>query len=139
MRLIVDTNVILSALLKKGLNRKLITTDIIEFYTVDYVLDEIEEYKEYILKKSHLSEDKFEILLGFFMENIMIIDDKKIKGKIKEAKNIMKDIDIKDAPILACALAIQNDGIWTTDKHFDKQNKVRVWSSKDLLRIAEDF
>jgi len=50
-----------------------------------------------------------------------------------EALKIMENIDINDAPILACALAIRNQGIWTEDKHFEKQGKVRMWKSIELL------
>lgn len=50
-----------------------------------------------------------------------------------EAKEIMKNIDINDAPILAYALAIRNQGIWTEDKHFEKQDKARMWKSIELL------
>tara|TARA_Y100000310_G_scaffold344949_1_gene460708 strand:- start:7012 stop:7422 length:411 start_codon:yes stop_codon:yes gene_type:complete len=133
MRLIVDTNIILSALLKEGLNRKIICSKDIEFYTIDYVLDEIRKYMDYIINKSEMSKDEIEILLSLFMENINILSDEETKQEIDEAKDIMKLIDINDAPILACALAVQNDGIWTEDKHFDKQKRVKVWHSSDLL------
>ncbi len=133
MRLIVDTNIILSALLKEGLDRKIITSQNIEFYSLDYSLEEIEKYIDYIIKKSKLSKTEVETLLNLFMENIIIVSDEEIKAKIDEAMKIMKDIDIKDSPILACALAIPNDGIWSHDKHFEKQNRVKVWLSKDLL------
>ena len=60
------------------------------------------------------------------------------KGEEKEPEQItkiMKDIDIDDAPILACALAIKNIGIWSEDKHFEKQNKIKVWKTKDILKL----
>ena len=74
-----------------------------------------------------------ELLFLLIFQNIKIISDEKVKSKMKEAMEIMKNIDIDDSPILACALAIQNDGIWTEDKHFDKQNKVKVWKTKYLI------
>lgn len=45
----------------------------------------------------------------------------------------MEPIDPDDAPFLACALAICADGIWTEDAHFDRQDRVRVWKTSDLL------
>lgn len=133
MRLIVDTNIILAALIKGGIDRKIITSQNIEFYSLDYNFGEIEKYMDYIIKKSKLSKTEIETLLNLFMENIIIVSDKEVESKINEAMEIMKDVDIKDSPILACALAIPNDGIWSHDKHFEKQNKVKVWLSKDLL------
>lgn len=133
MKLIVDSNRILSALLKGGSSRKIISSQNIEFYTIDYVLGEVRKYMNYISQKSGLSETEIETLLTFFLENVSIISDEKIKSKMHEAKEIMEDIDIRDSPILACALAIPNDGIWTEDKHLKKQNKIKIWSSADLL------
>ncbi len=133
MRIIVGSNIILSALLKRGLSRKIISSQNIEFYTLDYVLGEPRKYFDYIAEKSGVSKTGIETLLSFFMENITIIPDEKIKSKMNEAKEIMKNIDIKDAPIVACALAIPNDSIWTTDKHFEKQKRIKVWHSIDLL------
>jgi predicted nucleic acid-binding protein len=54
MRVIVDTNRILAALIKNGSSREIITSDNIEFYSVDYVLKEVQKYKEEIIKKSEL-------------------------------------------------------------------------------------
>jgi len=134
MRLIVDSNRIISALIKNGVSRKILSSKNIEFFTIDYVLSEINKYKGTIIKKSNMSKEEIDTLFSLVMENINIIQDKDVKNKMKEAKEIMKDSDEKDAPFLAAALAIPNDGIWSHDKHFEKQNKVKVWISKDLLK-----
>ena len=124
MRIIVDSNMILSALLKQGLSRKIISSQNIEFYTLDYVLKEIGKYMGYIIQKSGMQKDEIEALLSYFMENIVVLSDEEVNSKMGEAKKIMEKIDIRDSPILACALAISNDGIWTEDKHFEKQNNI---------------
>ncbi len=135
MKLIVDSNRILSALIKDGLTRKILSSEQFEFYTLDYVLDEVAQYKEYVVKKSGMNIEQVELLFVLLLQNIIIISDDRIKSKMIEAIKIMENIDIDDSPILACALAIQNDGIWTEDKHFQKQNKVKVWKTEDLVRI----
>jgi predicted nucleic acid-binding protein len=133
MRVIVDTNRILAALLKEGSSRQILTSDNIEFYSADYVLNEVLKYKSEIVIKSGLSEVEIETMLNLAMEKITIISDDKIKSKIKEAIEIMKGIDIKDVPILAAALAIPIDGIWSHDKHFEKQRKIKIFLDKDLI------
>ena len=50
----------------------------------------------------------------------------------------MKDIDIKDSPILACALSIPNEGIWTEDKDFEKQTKIPIWKTKVLKEYVKN-
>jgi predicted nucleic acid-binding protein len=66
------------------------------------------------------------------MAKINIVDDSLINLKFKDAYCIMKAIDIKDTPFLAAALATKSD-IWSDDKHFEKQNKVKVWKTKDIV------
>ena len=135
MRIIVDTNRILSALIRDGRDRKIICSQNIHFFTLDYVLEEINKYMDYIIDKSELSKEEVDTLLSLFMENIIIVTDEKIKLKMGEAMEIMKGIDPKDAPILSCALALQNnDGLWSEDKHLHKQKRVKAWHSKDLLK-----
>jgi predicted nucleic acid-binding protein len=133
MKMIIDSNRIISALIKDGLTREIIISNKFQFYTLNYVLDEIMKHKEYIIKKAKLNENQIDCLFNLIMENITIVSDKRIKIHINKAINIMKNIDIDDSPILACALAIENDGIWTEDKDFDKQNEIKIWKTNDLI------
>ncbi len=133
MRLIVDTNRIIAALIKNGHSRAIICSPDHEFYTLELVIDEIKKYFDYIIKKSKMTKQEIDVLFALFMQNVSIVPDHLVKNNLDKAINIMKDIDEKDAPILACALAVPNDGIWTDDKHFDKQRLVKVWHTKDLI------
>ncbi len=133
MRLVVDSNRIIAALIKDGLAITIISSRNISFYSPEYVLEEVEKYLPYIITKSNMSKENVELLFALFSENIETVSDYDIKRKMPEAKEIMKNIDINDAPILACALAIRNQGIWTEDKHFEKQDKTRMWKSIELL------
>ena len=45
----------------------------------------------------------------------------------------MNAIDPEDYVFVALALSINNDGIWSEDKHLEKQKVIRVWKTKDLL------
>lgn len=123
MRLIVDSNEIISALIKEGMARTIITSDRIEFYSLEYVMDEIKKHMRYIVQKSGMNKREVELLFRLFIQNILLIPEEDIKLKMNEAVKIMKDIDINDSSILACALAVTNDGIWSEDKHLEKQNQ----------------
>ena len=136
MKLIVDTNRILAALIKNGLSRKIVTSGSFELYAPNYVLDEVMRHIDYVFKKSGISRSEIKKFLLLFMENLTIINDAEIKVHIEEARKIIGHIDINDAPILACALAIKC-GIWTEDKHFEKQNKIDVWHTKDLIGLLK--
>ena len=80
-----------------------------------------------------MSEEEVDTLFSLVMENINVIPEEDIKAKMKQALEIMKGIDAKDAPFIAAALAIQNDGIWSHDRHFDMEKKVKRYLAKDLL------
>jgi len=133
MRLVVDTNRIISALIKEGYSRAIICSLSHDFYTLEYVIKEVEKYMDYIVKKSKMTKREVDLLFILFMQNVSIVNDTIVKTELDKATDAMRDIDIWDAPILACALAIPNDGIWTEDKHFDKQNLAKVWHTKDLI------
>ena len=133
MRIVIDSNRVIAALIKDGLTRTIISSRNIAFYSPEHVLEEVEKYLPYIITKSKMSKENIELLFALFSENIETVSDYDIKRKMPEAKKIMENIDINDAPILACSLAIRNHGIWTEDKHFEKQDKVRTWKSVELL------
>jgi predicted nucleic acid-binding protein len=135
MRIILDSNIILSALIKSGKTRTILTTPTNEFYTIEFAIQEIRKYKTLVLKKSGLTKEEFEIMLSLIMDNIQIIEKQLIKSKINEAKKLMEKIDPKDVPILACALAIPNDGLWSNDKHLKKQPKAKVYNTKEIIDV----
>ena len=134
MRVIVDSNRIISALIKEGVSRKILSSKNIEFFTVDYVTKEISKYKGAIVEKSGMSKEEVDALFTLVMENVNIVPEEDVKSKMKEALDITKDIDAKDAPFIAAALAMPNDGVWSHDKHFEKQAKVKILLAKDLLK-----
>lgn len=55
----------------------------------------------------------------------------------KEAEKVMSRIDMDDAPFVALALSFQNDCIWSEDKHLLKQKRVKVWRTRDLLKLLK--
>ena len=135
MRLVVDSNVILSGLLKDGLSREIIFSKNLRFISLGYVLEECEKYMDYLVEKSGKSKEELSVLLSLFVENIEIVEDSFIINKMDSALEVMKDIDEKDAPILACALAVSNNGIWSDDKHLTRQDRVKVWKTSDLIEF----
>jgi predicted nucleic acid-binding protein len=57
MELVLDTNIIISALIKKGITRKLLLNKNYIFYTPEYTKNEISKYTSLILKKSNLTKE----------------------------------------------------------------------------------
>ena len=134
MKLVVDTNIIISAIIKDSLTRRILTHLDADLYTIDFSEQEIKKYKSEILQKAEISEIALDFLLGKLKDRLSNIDDNVVALKMEKAFGIMKEIDPKDSPFLAAALAI-NAEIWSDDKHFDKQNLVKVWKTKDLVKF----
>ena len=105
-----------------------------QLFSLKFSKDEVIKYKDLILKKSNLNEIEFEIILEKLKTKLILIDDGLISLKIPKASRIMDEIDPDDTSFLAAALAINGD-IWSDDKHFDKQNLVKVWKTKDLVKF----
>ena len=51
MKLVLDSNIIFSALIKKSTTRNIILSDVFELQAPDYIFSEITKHKELLLKK----------------------------------------------------------------------------------------
>ena len=134
MKLVVDTNIILSAMIKDSTIRKIIVESDIDFFTPDFTFDEINRHLNYICKKNSLNRKINLKILAVLSKYINVVDFGFYAHKITEARKLIGKIDEKDIPFLALALSFENDGIWTNDKHFLKQKKMKIWGTKEILK-----
>ena len=138
MKLVVDTNVLISALVKKSTVRGLLLHPFFEFYVPEHCIEEIERHVVEISEKSGLSVENVYLLLGMLLSSVQVIPVERVVEKYREAKKIIGKIDRNDVPFIALALSFPNDGVWTEDKHFLKQNRVKVWRTRDLLKLLRE-
>jgi predicted nucleic acid-binding protein len=136
MKLVVDTNRIIAALIKDSANRKVLFSDVFDFFTPQEALNEVRKYKDYIIKKAKMDETKFDRLFTQIVLKVKIVDFEIIRPKLEEAERVMKSIDIKDKWFLAVGMALDLDGIWTEDKHFSHQKTLKPFMTKMLLELA---
>ncbi|HZX20270.1 MAG TPA: PIN domain-containing protein [archaeon] len=135
MKLIVDTNRIIAALIKDSYSRKILLSEKFEFCTLHFGISETKKYEKYMLKKTKLSEKEFVGLMNLIFSKFQIFDENEISpDNYKNAMDIMGSIDKNDVPFIALALQIENDGIWSDDKHFLKQKKIKIWPTKLLVQ-----
>ena len=133
MKVILDVNVILSALIRDSTTRKIILNSQFDLYFPEPSLDKIRKYKDYILEKSGLTEEEFKDLMAILFKYIRILPTEEIEKNWKEAKNIMEHTDPEDVVFIATALSIKDSVIWSDDRHFEKQDKVKILKTKDAL------
>lgn len=117
MKIVVDTNILFSALLSKETPlRKYFFNKDYNFYTPNFVVVEIFKHKERIFKYAKSDEsDVYEYLnsilkkLNFVNEEIISIENR------QEAFRLCADVDQDDIPFVALALEL-DALLWTGDK-----------------------
>ena len=120
MRLIIDSNRIIAGMIKDSVARCIILSPKFEFFAPDYLLLEIRKHSEEIMRKSSLSDDDFNLILDLLLERVSIVPKSEILSHLKEAEEIIGSTDSYDVPFIALALSLENDGVWTEDRHFKK-------------------
>jgi len=135
MKLVVDTNILMAALIKDSSIRKIIVTSKHDFYIPQAAVEEIYGYIDLISKKNSLSREENLQFLSTLLKYMKKVDFEFYKHKMKEGKKIIGKIDKKDIPFIALALSFENNGIWTEDKHFEKQKKIKTWRTTHLLSL----
>jgi predicted nucleic acid-binding protein len=94
MKIVIDTNILLSALIKNSITREIILKTNWKYFYPENSLEEMEK-----------------------------------------AKEIMLTIDPKDILFIAVALNIENSIIWSDDKHFQKQEKIKTLTSPQIVKL----
>ncbi len=136
MLLVVDVNVIFSALIKKGnsfivfeknrLFKKL------EFIAPEFMFSELDSKMEKLAKETSLTKDELDETISFIKKQITIAPTSEFIDKIAEAT----ELNFKDAPYLALALKF-GCPIFSGDKRLKEQTKVKIVSPRELLDSLE--
>ncbi len=135
--IVIDTNILISALIKDSITRKIIIESGFQFAYPELSLKEIAKYERYIMKKAGYGKEQLDKILNVLLSYVTLIPIDIIKGRIAEAKKIMENIDVNDTLFIATALTLDGSAIWSNDADFDKQNAVRCLKTKDILRLLE--
>ena len=140
-KLVVDSNILFSALIKRGAAFELMiqmAEHEVQLYSPGYLWKEVSARKEKILMLSGLQEAELDFFMGILSEQLIAVQQKEYKEFITEAKSLLKP-HIKDVPYFALALALDSP-IWSNEKRFLKQPKVKIYSSTGLydLFLAAD-
>ncbi|MDP2718038.1 MAG: PIN domain-containing protein [Candidatus Micrarchaeota archaeon] len=135
MRLVVDTNRLMAALIKDSVSRKIIRTPRFEFYSLAILRQDIAKYQDDLLEKSGLNLAEFGRLADSLFRHVSLVDETLVQTQMAPAKAAMDSVDPGDTPFLAAALAIHADGIWSDDRHFERQTLVPLFKTKELLRF----
>ena len=131
MQLVVDANILFSALIKDGFTARLFFEEELKLYTAEFIIDELGKYEELILKKTKRSPEKFAEIMTALNEIITVIPEEEYARFMEKAKEISPDP--KDVAYFALALKLQC-GIWTNDKALKEQDVVKIFSTSDVAQ-----
>jgi len=87
MKIVIDTNRIIAALVKYSTTRKILFDKNFEFITPDYTISEINEHKDELKSMTHTGDEEFGILMALIFEHIKIVPESNYKNSINECKN----------------------------------------------------
>lgn len=135
MKLVVDTNVLLSALIRNSTSRSIILNPEHDFYVPEFALQEVEKYSDIISSKSGLPKKEIELLFDILKVKLEVVPLEDFRESFGKAEVAVGHVDEKDVPFLALALNIECDGIWSNDAHLKEQKLVDVWNTIQLVRV----
>jgi predicted nucleic acid-binding protein len=131
MKATVDANILFSALIRKGETRKLWFNPEIELYAPQFILKEFQKYSCYLQKKSRLKDQDFKALCHKILSQLFFMADAELKPYLHAAASLSRDA--KDWLYLACALK-EDTIIWSEDREFKKQNRVKTLNTKEMIK-----
>lgn len=133
MNIIIDSNILFSALIKDSITRQMILEYDNLFLFPEYIFEEIKEHKQELLEKSQMNKEDFNKLLQIILKKVAIVPNEILTPYKKQALEIIKDIDRDDVIFIACALAYPNSIIWSDDKKLKKQNQIKILNTKEII------
>lgn len=134
MELVLDANVLFSALIKQDTTFRLILHEDIHLYAPEFILIELAKHKTVILEKTGKGAEEFEKVLVILRRYIQFVPLDALDLYLKQAEHFSPDP--KDTAYLALALRMKIP-IWSNDKALQSgQNSVKVLSTKEVMAIV---
>jgi predicted nucleic acid-binding protein len=134
MKIVVDANVVIAALVKPSITREVLLYPYIDCYSPDFLLEEIDEHEEEISTKVGKG---YKSAMRLISKKLVILPIYFYESNMQEAHKIIGAIDRDDEQYIALALSLGADGIWSYDDDFKKQHKISTFSTNDLLLLIK--
>ena len=135
MRVVIDSNRVIAALIKDSTTRNILFDNNFEFIAPDTIAIEVNKYKTEIMGKANITEEDFDVLLSFIFQHIAIIPQNEYNELVPKFQDEITDL--KDVPYIAVCIISKAEGIWTHDPHFKEQKKVKIFTNIDLLELSK--
>ncbi len=77
-------------------------------------------------------------MINLLLTEIEIVPLEEYRGCLNRAKEMIEETDLKNVPFLALALE-KECGIWSDDKDFEKQEKVEIFTTKEIVELTPEI
>lgn len=138
MRIIVDTNIVFSAILNSNsrIGKILLNSKAhFQFYSCNYLRTEIQRHHSKLLKLTKLTESKLDELKGLITHNITFIDERLLPQELLlKTEILLKSIDPNDTPFVALTKHLEGR-LWTGDMQL--YNGLKSKRFKEIILTAE--
>ena len=141
--MVVDANKLIAAFLKNGLIRRIIVLGSIKLFTIEQVLEEINEHKDELLVKAGIDERVYNLILrDILLPHIAVVEGRWVMDVADEAREISRGFDPDDWPVIALALKL-GVPIWTNDKKIVEASRstkrFRAITTHELLKMLVEL
>lgn len=134
MELVVDANVLFSALIAGGKTRELLYSEKLDLIAPEFLLMEVESHQDEICEKSGLSKEEFEFALILFRKRIDIVPKEEFEEYLIRANQHCPDPDDTEY----FALTMSEDAVlWSDEKRLKDQDEVKVISTSELISMLK--
>jgi predicted nucleic acid-binding protein len=132
MELVVDTNELLSSVIRDSKCRELLCSPDLVLYAPEHIISEFFRHKECVIEKSGMTESDFNVLVAVLLSRINIVPSEQFISLVKTAEKIAAHPE--DAPFIALCL-YKGVPLWSEDKMLKKQRAVSVLNTRELLEM----
>lgn len=125
----------MACLLTNGLRRRLLFACKDSVYSPPYLLVELENYRGYVLAKTGMDSESYDLILSQILARITVVDEQTLFPHLSRAVDAVASFDPKDASFVACALATRSV-LWSDDGPLhDKQDVIQVFNTAEMLAL----
>ena len=133
MELVIDTNCLISALIRYGKSRNLLFSPWLSLYAPEYIFSEVFRHRQDILHKSGIAASDFAALLNLLSSRIITVPECEFRSFKDKASTLVKHPE--DIPFMALALS-KNISLWSDDRALQQQSEVKVYSTPALVTLC---
>jgi predicted nucleic acid-binding protein len=114
VKVVLDANVLVSALMRDGFTRTLLVHPDLKLVTPEYALAEVLRHLPSLAKRMPVPIQQARLTLELLLGHVTTAPHEDYGGEMRRAEEILRDIDPDDAPFAALALAAELP-LWTQD------------------------